>query len=260
MVSDFGHKHLTGLLWLCSLILVALIILLIIRKKKNLGEAFDKSVIRYTLYFMCAWEIVKTIRLINYEDYGPVGYYPLWMAPFHLCSMGFYAYMILSAEKKTKLEEFIKPFSYAALMIGALISLVMPASAGLLGHIDNWSLCFDNILPYQTWCYHGSLLFVSLYMVLSGYYSPRIRDIFKGVGVLAVTAAFSQSINYILEGSGADFMTLRYGNGNPFAYLLQGENPIMYYVVLAAVAFGGIAVIIFLTVGIKALARKMKNK
>ena len=259
MVLDFGYKHLTGLAWLCSLIAIALITLLTLKKKLKLGESFDKAVIRYTCCFMWAWEVVKTVRMINFEDYGPVGHYPMWMAPFHLCSMGFYAYMILGSKKKRKIEEFIKPFTYAALMIGALISLVMPAAAGLLGTVDNWSLCFDNILPYQTWLYHGSLLFISFYMVLSGFYRPRLRDIFKGIAVLSITAAFAQALNYIFEGSGADFMTLRYGNGNPFAFLLNGENPIMYYVVLAAVSFGGIALIISATVGIKALAHKIKK-
>ena len=258
MVSDFGTKHITGLLWLLSLMAVALVVLLTVKKKRGLGEAFDKAVIRYTWYFMVAWEIVKTIRLINYEDYGPVGHYPMWMAPFHLCSMAFYIYPILFSPKKNRFEDGFKAYAYAAMMIGALISLVMPGAAGLLGMVDNWSFCFDNILPYQTWFYHGSLLFVTIYMVLSGFYSPRFRDIYKGTAVLLVTAAFAQTLNYVLEGSGADYMTLRYGNGNPFAFLLQGENPILYYVVLASVAIGGMALIISATIGVKAIARKRR--
>lgn len=259
MVSDFGYKHLVGLLWLCSLIAIALIVLLAVKKKSGAGEKFDKAVIRYTCYFMWAWEIVKTVRMINYDDYGPVGHYPMWMAPLHLCSMGLYAYLIIGAKKKSRLEDLLKPFSYAALMIGALISLVMPASAGLLGTVDNWSLCFDNILPYQTWLYHGSLLFLSLYMVLSGFYRPRIRDIFKGIAVLSFTAAASQGLNYLFEGSGADYMTLRYGNGNPFAFLLHGDTPMLYYAVLAGISFGGMALIISATVGIQALTRRIKK-
>ena len=84
MNADFGYKHLTGLAWLLSLIAVALIVLLLIKRKWKLDEKFDRAVIRYTCYFMWAWEIVKTVRMINYEDFGPVGYYPLWMAPFQV--------------------------------------------------------------------------------------------------------------------------------------------------------------------------------
>ena len=209
---------------------------------------------------MWAWEIVKTIRMINYEDYGPVGYYPLWMAPFHICSMGLYAYLIVGSKRPNKLEGWVRPFAYAVLMIVTSIILIIPASAGLLGTVDNWSFCFENLLPYQTWLYHGSLLFVSLYMVLSGFYRPRWIDIPKGAAVLAVTAVFSQVLNYILEGSGADFMTLRYGRGNPFVFLLEGETPILYYLVLTAVAVGGMALIISITIGIRALVDKLKAK
>ena len=256
MVADFGYKHITGVIWLGALMATALVVLLTVRKKRGLGERFDKAVLRYTWLFMVAWEIVKTVRLINYEDYGPVGHYPLWMAPFHLCSMAFYVYPILFSEKKSRFEDGIKAYAYAVMMIGALISLVMPGAAGLLGSVDNWSLCFDNILPYQTWLYHGSLLFLSLYMVLSGYYAPRFRDIYKGTAVLAVTAVFAQTLNYVFEGSNADYMTLRYGNGNPFAFLLHGEAPMLYYVVVATIAIGGMAVILSATIGLKALVRK----
>ena len=259
MNPDFGPKHLTGLAWLLTLIVMALVVLLTVRKKRNLGESFDKKVIRYACCFMWAWELVKTVRMINFPDYGPVGYYPLWMAPFHFCSMGLYAYPVISARQTGKLAQWVKPFAYAVLLIGTTIILVIPGSAGLLGSAEDWSFCFDNILPYQTWLYHGSLLFVSLYMVLSGFYRPRWKDIYRAAAVLGVTAAGAQALNYILDGSGADFMTLRYGNGNPFAYLLDGA-PWRYYLVLAAVAFGGMAVVIAITKGIVALGECGKKQ
>ena len=259
MNPDFGYKHLTGLAWLLSLIAVVLAVLLIIRKKWKLGEKFDRAVIRYTCYFMWAWEIIKTVRMINYEDYGPIGYYPLWMAPFHICSMGLYAYLIIGSKRPGKLAEWVTPFSYAAMMIVTSIILIIPGSAALLGTVENWSFCFDNILPYQTWLYHGCLLFVPLYMVLSGFYRPKWSDIYKGATVLAIVAVFSQTLNFVLEGSGADFMTLRYGRGNPFAFLLDSA-PILYYLVLSAVSIGGMALIIAITIGIRALIEKYRLK
>ena len=44
MNADFGAKHLTGLAWLLPLIAAVLTLLLVIRKKKNLGEEYDKAV------------------------------------------------------------------------------------------------------------------------------------------------------------------------------------------------------------------------
>ena len=258
MNLDFGHKHIVGLLWLLPLIAITLTVLLVIRKKYKLGENYDKAVIRYTCYFMWAWEIVKTIRMINYADYGPVGYYPLWMAPFHICSMGLYAYLIIGSKKQYKLQEWVKPFSFAVLLIVTSLILTIPASSGILGPTEDWGFHFDNILPYQSWLYHGCLVFVPLYMVISGFYKPCFKDIYRATAVLFVLAVFAQSLNFILDGSGADFMTLRYGNGNPFAFLLA-DTPILYYLLLGAIAIGGTAIVISITIGIKALIKKFKR-
>ena len=257
MNPDFGYKHLIGLAWLLTLIAATLAVLLIVKKKYKFDEKFDRAVIRYTCYFMWAWEIIKTFRMINHADYGPVGYYPLWMAPFHICSMGLYAYLIIGSKRPGKLAEWVTPFGYAVMMIVTSIILIIPGSASLLGTVENWSFCFDNLLPYQTWLYHGCLLFVSFYMVLSGFYRPKWSDIYKAAAVLCVVAAGAQALNYILEGSGADFMTLRYGRGNPFAFLLE-ETPALYYVVLSAIAIGGTALVITITIGIRALIDKYR--
>ena len=139
------------------------------------------------------------------------------------------------------------------------ILLAIPASSGILGSVENWSFCFDNILPYQSWLYHGSLVFVPLYMVLSGFYRPRWRDIFKSTTVLLIVAALAQALNYLFEGSGADFMTLRYGNGNPFAFLLV-NNPAMYYLLLAGVAIVGETLVIGMVIGIRATCKKRTSE
>ena len=257
-MENFGYKHLTGLAWLLSIIAVLLTVLLIIRKKFNKGENFDRAVIRYTAYFMWAWEIVKTIRMVNAPDYGPIGTYPLWMAPFHLCSMGLYAFLIIGSKRAGKFAEWIKPFSFAVMLLATSLILTIPASSGIMGSTPNWSFVYDNILPYQSFLYHGCILFVPLYMVLSGFYRPRWFDIFKAISTLSVVATFAQILNFTLDGSGADFMTLRYGNGNPFAFLLQSGTPALYYIVVGAIAFGGTALVIAITIGIRAIIDKCK--
>lgn len=258
MNADFGAKHLTGLAWLFTLIAVLLTTLLIIRKKYNKGENFDRAVIRYTCYFMWAWEIVKTIRMINYSDYGPIGTYPLWMAPFHICSMALYAFLIIGSKKPSKLEEWVRPFGYAGMLVVTLIILTIPASSGILGSPTDWSFVFENILPYQSWLYHGSLVFVPLYMVLSGFYRPKFSDLYKSATVFIVVAIFAQTLNFVLEGSGADFMTLRYGNGNPLAFLLT-DTPVLYYVILSATALGVTSLVLLATIGINNLVDKRKK-
>ena len=258
MVTDFGSKHLIGLAWLFSIIAVLLVVLLLVKKKYNKDESYDKAVIRYTCYFMWAWEIIKTIRLINYSDYGPVGHYPMWMAPFHICSMGLYAYLIIGSKKDSKLIEWVKPFGFSVLLIVTCIILTIPQSSGILGSTNDWSFTFDNLLPYQSWLYHGCLVFVPLYMILSGFYKPKFSDIYKAFIVLCVVAAFAQSLNFIFEGSGADFMTLRYGNGNPFQFLLV-DTPILYYLLLTVVCFVGISAVISIAILLPKLINYIKN-
>ena len=259
MPQNFGYKHLTGLCWLFSLITVLLVVLLSIRKKFNKGEQYDTKVIRYTCFFMWGWEIIKTIRMVNYSDYGPVGHYPLWMAPFHICSMALYAYLILGSKKESKLKEWVKPFGCSIMLLVTTIILIIPGSSGILGVKDHWKFEFDNILPFQSFLYHGCLVFVPLYMLLSGYYKPKFSDIYKSSVVLIVCACFSQSLNFIFEGSNCDFMMLRYGNGNPFQYILT-SSPALYYVLMASVSIGGNALVISIIILLKKLFNKKLMK
>lgn len=128
--------------------------------------------------------------------------------------------------------------------------------SGILGIQDNWKLVYDNILPYQSFLYHGCLVFVPLYMIISGFYRPKWSDIYKAATVLIVCALFAQSLNFIFEGSNCDFMMLRYGNGNPFQSILI-NTPFLYYVLMTVVAVGGTALVISVTILIKkAYAKK----
>jgi hypothetical protein len=135
----------------------------------------------------------------------------------------------------------------------------MPSAAAILNGPDNWSFCFDNLLPYQAWLYHGMIFFVPMYMVLSGYYRPKWCDIYKAGVVAIICAAGAQALNYGFDGSNADFMTLRYGYGNPFAFLIE-ISPFLYVGVLAAIVIAAEAAVIAATIGIEALIDKRKKK
>ena len=158
-----------------------------------------------------------------------------------------------------KLEKWVRPFGYAVMILVTCIILAIPASSGILGSEGDWSFTFENLLPYQSFLYHGCLIFVPLYMVLSGFYRPKWRDIYKATAVLLVVAAFAQTLNFVLEGSGADFMMLRYGRGNPVAFLLE-SMPVLYYLALGGLALGGTALVIAVTIGIQALVGRRRKE
>lgn len=254
-MGDFGSKHLTGLLWLFILIAVLLIVSLTIRKKKGLGLKYDTLIIKTAALFIWTLEIIKTIYIFNSPDYGGVGVYTAYMLPFHICSMGLYAYVILGF-KPGKLADFIKPFSFSTLLIVTSIILTIPDSSGILGNLENWSLVHDNILPFQSFLYHGTLVFVPLYMVISGYYKPRVQDIGKATVTLMVVALFAYILNKILVVT--DFMTLQYGNGNPFQYMIQSSY-LMYILTLASIVIAGTALILLISQALTGGFQKKKS-
>ncbi len=252
-MGNFGSKHLLGLAWLLPTIAVLLVVLLVLRKKKGYGESYDRKVILGASLFIWGWEFVKTIYIINSPDYGGVGLYTASMLPLHICSMALYAYPVI-ASRHHKLAEFVKPFAFAVTLLVTSILLVVPDFAGILGNLPNWSLVHDNIMPFQSFSYHGTLLFVPLYMVLSGFYRPRLKDIGKATVVFAATAVFAVMMNKLFKGS-TDFMTLEHGWGNPFNYLIA-DRYWLYILVLAGITVSGTA----LTLGVAELIGKFKRR
>jgi len=241
-MGNFGVKHLMGLGWLFTLIIVLLVVLLLIKKKHQYGEKYDRGVIAGAALFIWFWEAVKTIVIFNSPLFAGAGLYPAFMLPFHICSMGLYAYWILGFHKG-RVAAFIKPFSFATLFLVTLLILIIPASSGIMGDLPNWSFVEANILPFQSFLYHGTLVFVPMYMVLSGFYKPHIKDIGKATLTLLITAIFAFGLNKILKVT--DFMTLEYGNGNPFQFLLQ-RNYFLYILVLASIAIAGTSLFLLL--------------
>lgn len=256
-MGNFGSKHLTGLLWVFTLIIIFLCFTLILRKKKHLGEKFDLRVFQSAALFIWILEIIKTIYIFRSPDYGDVGEYTAYMLPFHICSMGLYAFWILGFHPG-KFADFIKPFSFAVLLIVTSIVLTIPDSSGILGdyHVVDWSFTLKNTLPFQSFLYHGTLVFVPLYMVLSGYYKPRIKDVWKAAVVLLSVAVVAFILNKLLMVT--DFMTLEFGWGNPFAYLIA-DHYALYFLILASVTIGGTAIVLGIAQLIQKLCAKKTN-
>lgn len=255
-MGNFGSKHLLGLAWLLPSIAVLLILLLVIRKKKGYNSSYDKKVIIGAVIFMWLWEFVKTIYIFNSPDYGGFALYTASMLPFHICSMALYTYPMI-ASRHDKLANFVKPFAFSLTLIVTTILLIVPDFAGILGDIPNWTLVHDNILPFQSFSYHGTLLFVPLYMVLSGFYRPRITDIWKSIIVLFAVATVAFTLNKLLQGA-SDFMLLEHGWGNPFNNLIDDQYW-LYLIILTAVSIGGSAITLGIAQGIDRFIRQKQK-
>jgi len=239
-MGDFGTKHLMGLFWLSAVIFLALVILLRFRKAKGKGTSYDLWVIRGAALFMWGWELVKTVYMIRAESFGGIGNYPAFMLPLHICSMALYAYVVIGFFPG-RLADFLKPFGYATMMLVTSIILVIPASSGILGNRPDWAFVSENIMPFQSFFYHGSLIFVPLYMVLSGFYRPKVKDTGKAVVALFSTALVAFVSNKLLMVT--DFMMLEVGNGNPFQSMVESSYG-LYVLILASVAVFGTFVVL----------------
>jgi hypothetical protein len=251
-MQNFGYKHLLGLFWLFAIIFIALVILLRIRKLKKKGLSYDLWVIKGATIFIWAWEFIKTVYMIRSESFGGVGNYPAFMLPLHICSMALYTYLIIGFFPG-KLADFIKPFGFATMLVVTSIILIIPYSSGILGNLNHWQFVPENIMPFQSFLYHGTLVFVPLYMVLSGFYQPKLKDVWKAMTTLAVTAVFATIMNKLLLTT--DFMTLERGIGNPFQYLVA-DNYFLYILILTSITTVAMVVVL----GLSELILLIKNQ
>ncbi len=90
-----------------------------------------------------------------------------------LCSFSLYLMPII-AFSKGKIRKFFLPTTFAVGMLAGLITLLYPAT--VLGGPYGWELSVDNILPYQSFTYHATMIFFSLYLLFSKEYRPAIKD------------------------------------------------------------------------------------
>lgn len=217
----FGTKHLVGTLVVSILIAVLLIYLLKVKKDTN-----HYLVLKVAALFLITLELIKyTYALLTYDSF------PYHFIPMQLCSFSLYL-MPLVAFTKEKVSKFFMPIAYSIGVLAGLIVLLYPATV-LGGDID-WVPLSDNILPVQSFLYHGTMIFFSLYLVMSKLYRPTFADYGKVFIALMVFASLAAVTNLIFD---TDMMFLNTANGSPFQFLLIEYGRLVY--VLAMVLLAG---------------------
>lgn len=240
----FGSKHLIGLLFVAILIIV----LLFIYKEKSY-EDNKKVIFRLSIAFLLL-EIVKLLSLTIRDSSFPMNH-----LPFHLCSLTLYLYPILYfAKKDSFLENLVKPAAYAGVLVATLAALIMPTN--IIGSNDSWLPFNDNYYPLLSFLYHGIMLFAPIYLIRSGYYKAKLKDIPKALGVTSVLMIFALIANALLD---KDFMLLNTGNGSPLNFLLE-NGQLVYTFSMIMLGYIVISLIMLITVLITILKKKIIKK
>lgn len=200
----FGPKHLIGTLFVSILIAVTLIYTLKYYKGK------PKTIMIVATFFLIGLELFKYLFVLYERDALPEH-----MMPLQLCSYSLYAMPIVTFAKE-KTARFVMPFAYSVGLVSGLIVLLYPAN--VLGSSPNWFPVNGDILPFQSFLYHATMVFFSIYVVKANVYNPTFSDLKRAFLILLGVAVIAFNVNILLE---TDFMLLRVGKGNPLNFLID---------------------------------------
>lgn len=207
----FGPKHVSGSVFIIVLVYALLMIL------RHQSTAKAKRTLKVSAILLLGLEVFKyTFAIITR------GRLSKSLFPFNLCSYFLYTIPIV-AFGKGKVRAFVMPFTYTVGIVASLLVFIYPST--VLGNARFWIPVEGDLLPYQSFLYHGLMLFSAIFLVRSKVYKPRLSDMPKVFIMLIGMAAMSGTINIFLE---TDYMFLRTASGNPFQFLLTEYNYLAY--------------------------------
>ncbi len=217
----FGEKHIVGSIVIGILIIIALILFL-----KVLKNVKPVNVLRGTALFLLFLELAKYTDALVTDGSFPVHYIPM-----QLCSFSLYL-MPLVAFGKGKLRRFFEPTCFSVGLLAGLIVLFYPVT--VLGGDYDWFPLADNLIPIISFLYHGTMIFFSLYLLLSKQFRPELRQYPRVYLTLVVFAGMAMITNAIF---GTDMMFLNTAAGCPFQFILQNNGRLAYMLFMATAAF-----------------------
>jgi len=222
----FGSKHLVGSLIISLLITILLVLLL-----KAFKTVKREQVLKITAVFLLCLEVTKYTYTVIQD-----GSFPVYYIPMQLCSFSLYL-MPLVAFGKGKLRAFFEPTCFSVGLLAGLIVLLYPAT--VLGGDYDWLPLSENIIQIISFVYHGTMIFFSLYLLMSKTYHPEIKDYARCYVTLVVFAGMAMITNAIFD---TDMMFLNTGSGSPFQFVLLDYGRATYMIFMAVIA----AVLLFL--------------
>jgi len=183
--KPYGWFHLLWfVLWVAAAIAVS-----VLHKKHPTNQ---RKVVFWITVAVVILEIYKQINYsFSYEN-GIVGDYQWYIFPFQFCSTPMYIGLIASLTKKGKIHESAMAYlTTFALFAGAAV-MFYPTTVFI-------STIGVNI---QTMVCHGSMIFIGIYLLATGYVKIEHKTILKAVPTFAVLVTLAAIMNEIAYRTG----------------------------------------------------------
>ena len=180
----------------------------------------------------CASEIVKDLSNIIPSSFGGFVLDPNDI-PLHLCSVVVFMMLYIVVSTNSEKREHIKT---AVTVIG----LVAPVFALL---IPTEGVSFSEIITYQYFIYHISLLWYALHHVLTGQVTFGVKEYLRDLIYLGVTVMFLLYINSALSIYGVNYCFLREPPVDGLPILNLNHGWIVYFLVLLTIGVLSVTVV-----------------
>lgn len=200
----FGLKHLEAIMF--TVVVNIFIVKHLLRKQYS-----PKRVMLVFIAFFYLLEILKVLYFIIFEHGYPVSAYP-----FYLCSTPLYFMWVLVFSKNEKILHFFKSNIAAIFLTSGCAAMMYPSL--IIGGDLAWSFSVENIRPAVSVLFHTFMIAVPLYMLATGYYKPKYKDVMYVEVLLLITMIFIYILNTIID---SDFFFLNRGEGSPIQWLKE---------------------------------------
>ena len=160
--------------------------ILIAWKLRNVGEKGNRAVLLSVGIFLILTEIYK--QLFYYYYIGE-NTYQWWIFPFQLCSVPMYLCVIAPLLKPGKVQSGMYHFMTTFNLLGGLMAFIEPSG---IVH-EYWTLTFHAFI------WHMMLIFIGIYLILSGRFAKTMQDYRSAAVTFLVLAAVAFAINLIFR-------------------------------------------------------------
>ena len=216
-----------------------------------------RHVVLITAVVVAIFEVYKQI-VFNFGYENGITYdYQWYIFPFQFCSTPMYIGLLAGLTRKGKVHEAASAYLATYAVFAGLCVMLYPSTV----FIDTIGI---NI---QTMVCHGSMIFVGVYLLYSGYVKLEHKTILKAIPVFAVCVALAAIMNEIAfradlletETFNMFFISPHCDPSLPVYSLVQGVVPFPWCLVIYVSAFSLAAYLMLLiAMGISKLGKKRR--
>ncbi len=186
-----------GLFHLCFMLVGFFLCAFLAWKLRKVGERGNRRILGAIGVFLILSELYKQLF---YTFVIGNGSYQWWIFPFQLCSIPMYFCLILPLIRKGRISRAMYAFLMTFNFLGGLIAFFEPSG---LFH-EYWTLTLHALL------WHMSLVFLGLYIFLSGRAGLKKEDYFYAVVSFLILCVTAFCINCILWNASAGSIKMFY--------------------------------------------------